>query len=80
MLFLVILKIHAGLTLSFSMGYASIQILIQIVIADLTTLRWRTLVSSCTSLPFFINAFVSSNIAQGVLPDWRWGESTRDFA
>ncbi|GAA5883462.1 hypothetical protein JCM16303_003809 [Sporobolomyces ruberrimus] len=56
-------------------GYASLQILIQIVIADCTNLRWRGLVSSLTSIWFFINAFVSSNIAQGVLStsNWHWG-------
>lgn len=57
------------------MGYASVQILIQIVIADVTTLRWRTLVAQAAAAPFFINAFVSANIAGGILPDWRWGMS-----
>lgn len=56
-------------------GYAALQILIQIVIADCTNLRWRGLISSLTSIWFFVNAFVSSNIAQGVLTtsNWHWG-------
>lgn len=59
----------------YSMGYASIQILIQIVIADVTTLRWRTFVAQSASAPYFINAFVSARIAEGILPQWKWGMS-----
>lgn len=56
-------------------GYASIQILVQIVVADLTTLRWRTVTSALCSAPFFINAFVGSDIAGGIVngAGWRWG-------
>lgn len=56
-------------------GYASVQILVQIVVADLTTLRWRTVTSALCSTPFFVNAFVGSDIAAGVLngSSWRWG-------
>ncbi|GAA5991512.1 hypothetical protein JCM5350_005191 [Sporobolomyces pararoseus] len=66
---------YAAGALIYYFGYASLQILLQIVIADCTNLRWRGLVSSLTSIWFFINAFVSSNIAQGVLEtsNWHWG-------
>ncbi|GAA5823732.1 hypothetical protein JCM5353_008574 [Sporobolomyces roseus] len=66
---------YAAGAIVYYFGYASLQILIQIVIADCTNLRWRGLVSSLTSIWFFINAFVSSNIAQGVLEtsNWHWG-------
>jgi hypothetical protein len=29
--------------------------------------------SALLSTPFIINAFVSAEIAQGILPNWRWG-------
>lgn len=45
----------------------------QIIIADMTTLRWRGAVSGLVSAPFIINNFVSAEIAEGVLPNWRWG-------
>lgn len=45
----------------------------QIIIADMTNLRWRGLVTGLVSAPFIINNFVSAEIAQGVLPNWRWG-------
>ncbi|KAM0755497.1 drug:h+ antiporter [Meredithblackwellia eburnea MCA 4105] len=66
---------YAGGAILYEVGYASLQILLQIVIGDVTSLRWRGIVSSSVSLPFFINAFVSSNIAQGILQrsGWRWG-------
>ncbi|TEB21698.1 drug:h+ antiporter [Coprinellus micaceus] len=43
-------------------GYTGLQLLTQIIIADITTLKWRALVSASMSLPFVINAFVGSNI------------------
>ncbi|BGP27916.1 hypothetical protein JCM10295v2_006903 [Rhodotorula toruloides] len=66
---------YAAGAIIYYVGYAALQILIQIVIADCTNLRWRGLISSLTSIWFFINAFVSGNIAQGVLAssNWHWG-------
>lgn len=29
--------------------------------------------SALLSVPFIINAFVAAEIAQGILPNWRWG-------
>ncbi|KAG1727559.1 major facilitator superfamily domain-containing protein [Suillus paluster] len=52
-----------------------LQLLTQIIIADITTLAWRGLVVSLVSAPFLINAFIGSNIASAVLEHagWRWG-------
>lgn len=56
-------------------GYAATQILIQIVVADLTTLRWRTIVQALTSFPYFINFAAGALIADSVLEHstWHWG-------
>lgn len=65
---------HADvLLIALSFGYTGLQLLSQIIIADMTTLRWRGLSSSLLSVPFIINAFVAAEIAQGILPNWRWG-------
>ncbi|GAA5993628.1 hypothetical protein JCM11641_001034 [Rhodosporidiobolus odoratus] len=66
---------YAAGAVIYEVGYAGLQILIQIVIADCTNMRWRGLISSLTSIWFFINAFVSSNVAAGVLAtsNWHWG-------
>ncbi|KAI0759138.1 drug:h+ antiporter [Trametes elegans] len=64
----------AGIIL-YAVGYTGLQLLTQIIIADITTLKWRGLVSSLTSAPFIINAFIGSNVATQVLENstWRWG-------
>ncbi|KAH9895800.1 drug:h+ antiporter [Cubamyces lactineus] len=55
--------------------HSGLQLLSQIIIADITTLKWRGLVSSLTSAPFIINAFIGSNISTSMLEHstWRWG-------
>ncbi|KAK6905574.1 hypothetical protein I203_106404 [Kwoniella mangroviensis CBS 8507] len=63
----------AGGQVLYSFGYTGLQMLQQIVIADMTNLRWRGLVTGLVSAPFIINNFVSAEIAEGVLPNWRWG-------
>lgn len=54
---------------------SGLQLLTQIIIADITTLKWRGLVSSLISMPFIINAFVGANISAAVIEHagWRWG-------
>ncbi|KAJ3740665.1 drug:h+ antiporter [Lentinula detonsa] len=56
-------------------GYSCLEILIQIIIGDVTNLRWRSLLSSLYSLPFLVNWAVASNISADVLAQsgWRWG-------
>lgn len=70
-------SIHAvaGGIILYAIGYTGLQILTQIIIADITTLKWRGLVSGLISLPFVINAFVGSNISAAVIKGagWRWG-------
>lgn len=54
---------------------SGLQILTQIMIADITTLKWRGLVVSLVSAPFLVNAFIGSNISTAVIEHlgWRWG-------
>ncbi|KAM5541824.1 hypothetical protein V8D89_004553 [Ganoderma adspersum] len=64
----------AGIIL-YSVGFTGFQLLMSIIVADITTLKWRGLVASLTSAPFIVNAFVGSNVATQVLErsGWRWG-------
>ncbi|KAJ6502389.1 drug:h+ antiporter [Mycena sanguinolenta] len=66
--------VAAGIVL-YTIGYTGLQLLMQVVIADMTTLKWRGLVISLNSLPFLVNAFVGSNISAAILEHagWRWG-------
>ncbi|ORX37004.1 major facilitator superfamily domain-containing protein [Kockovaella imperatae] len=65
-------QIAAG-EIIYAFGYTGLQMLQQIIIADLTSLRWRGLATSLLTAPFIINNFVAGAIAQGVLPNWRLG-------
>lgn len=57
----------------YAFGYTGLQMLQQIIVADMTTLRWRGLVGGLLTAPFIVNIFVSAEIASSVLPDWRRG-------
>ncbi|KAG9310268.1 MFS general substrate transporter [Chiua virens] len=65
----------AGGIIIYAVGYTGLQILTQIIIADITTLKWRGLVVSLVSAPFLVNAFIGSNISTAVIEHvgWRWG-------
>ncbi|KAG5639035.1 hypothetical protein H0H81_007648 [Sphagnurus paluster] len=65
----------AGGIILYAIGYTGLQLLTQIIIADITTLKWRGFVSAMISMPFIINAFVGSNISAAVIEGagWRWG-------
>lgn len=57
----------------YAFGYTGLQMLLQIIVADITTLRWRGLVGGLVTAPFIVNIFLSAEIASRVLPDWRMG-------
>ncbi|KII91403.1 hypothetical protein PLICRDRAFT_173255 [Plicaturopsis crispa FD-325 SS-3] len=65
----------AGGIVIYAVGYTGLQLLTQIIIADITTLKWRAFVSSIMSAPFLVNGFVGANIATSILTHsgWRWG-------
>ncbi|WVF72017.1 hypothetical protein IAT40_006829 [Kwoniella sp. CBS 6097] len=60
-----------------TLGSTGIYFMQGIVIADLTSIRWRGAFQGCLSLPFVINAFVGADIAAdiGAFSEngWRWG-------
>lgn len=58
---------------------SGLQLLTQIIIADITTLKWRGLVSGLTTAPFIVNAFIGANISSEILKrsGWRWGCESR---
>ncbi|KZT38553.1 MFS general substrate transporter [Sistotremastrum suecicum HHB10207 ss-3] len=64
-------SIAAGIII-YAVGYTGLQLLTQIIIADITSLKWRGLISSLTSSPFIVNAFVGANVAGAVLEKWGW--------
>ncbi|CAK7264373.1 ferrioxamine B transporter [Sporothrix epigloea] len=65
----------AGGAVLYQIGYTTVVLLIEIIIADLTSTRARLLFSYIPALPFLINTWVSGNITASVLAvtSWRWG-------
>ncbi|KAJ7029398.1 drug:h+ antiporter [Mycena alexandri] len=60
------------------LGFSGLQIALQIVIADVTTLRWRPIVSSLsTGGWYFINFYANGKITTALTAPgglgWRWG-------
>lgn len=56
-----------------SVGKSGLDLLSDIVVADLTPLQWRGFFSACLALPFIVTVPVNGFIAEGFYDDWRWG-------
>ncbi|CAK7220297.1 ferrioxamine B transporter [Sporothrix curviconia] len=65
----------AGGAVLYQIGYTTIILLIEVIIADLTSTRSRLLFSYVPALPFIINTWISGNVTSSVLAatTWRWG-------
>nr|XP_018259907.1 MFS transporter, SIT family, siderophore-iron:H+ symporter [Kwoniella dejecticola CBS 10117]OBR82065.1 MFS transporter, SIT family, siderophore-iron:H+ symporter [Kwoniella dejecticola CBS 10117] len=65
----------AGGAVIYQFGYTGAQLLVEVLIADVTSLRSRLFFSYIPAMPFIINAWVSGNIASAVLgaTTWGWG-------
>ncbi|KAL7800327.1 ferrioxamine B transporter [Trichoderma ceciliae] len=66
---------YAGGNVIYQVGYTMILLLVEVVIADITSTRARLFFSYIPALPFIINTWVSGNIANAVLgvTTWKWG-------
>lgn len=64
----------AGIAI-YQIGYTIIVLLVEVIVADITSTRARLFFSYIPGLPFIINTWVSGNIAEAVLgaTTWRWG-------
>ncbi|KAF6816946.1 siderophore iron transporter 1 [Colletotrichum sojae] len=65
----------SGGAVLYQIGYTMIMLLVEVVIADITSTRARLLFSYIPALPFIINTWVSGNISNIVLEEstWQWG-------
>lgn len=59
----------------YQIGYTCIILLLEVLIADVTSSRSRLLFSFVPALPFVINTWISGNLTDSVLAvtSWRWG-------
>jgi len=67
----------AGGAILYQIGYSGLILLVEILIADTTSLRNRLLFSYIPATPFIINTWVSGNIIDDMVgtdtSNWRWG-------
>ncbi|KAK8849795.1 hypothetical protein IAR55_005131 [Kwoniella newhampshirensis] len=67
----------AGGQVIYTLGNTGIDFVVSILLADITSLQWRGLVTGLYSLPFIPFAFVAGDIASGIdaysANGWRWG-------
>ena len=65
----------AGGVVLYQIGYTMVLLLVEVIIADLTSTRSRLFFSCIPNLPFIINTWVSGNVTSAVLGSttWRWG-------
>lgn len=74
-------KTFCGGSVLYQTGYTMIILLVEVVIADITSTRARLFFSFIPALPFLINAWISGNVVNavmfpgGVLDEsrWKWG-------
>ena len=59
----------------YQIGYTIVTLLVEVIVADISSLRSRLLWSFISAAPFVINTWVSGDVTQGVLgvTTWRWG-------
>ncbi|WVQ85771.1 hypothetical protein IAT38_007938 [Cryptococcus sp. DSM 104549] len=67
------LAAFCGGAMLYQFGYTGIQLLVEVLIADTTSLRSRLICSYIPAMPFLINAWVSGNIANSALTTTTWG-------
>lgn len=62
-------------TVLYQLGYTGIVLLVEIIVADITSMRSRVFFSYLPATPYLINTWISGNITQAVLEKtgWRWG-------
>ncbi|GIZ43834.1 hypothetical protein CKM354_000704700 [Cercospora kikuchii] len=66
---------YAASYIIYCIGQTSMQILNQLIVADITTSRWRGLANGLVNLPFMIIPWIAAFIADSALNTvgWRWG-------
>lgn len=59
----------------YQLGYTCIVLLMEVIIADFSSMRSRVFFSYIPAIPFVINTWISGNITSAVLSttSWRWG-------
>jgi MFS transporter, SIT family, siderophore-iron:H+ symporter len=59
----------------YQVGYTCIVLLMEVLVADLSSMRARVFFSYIPAVPFLVNTWISGNVTSAVLArtSWRWG-------
>ncbi|KAL2753409.1 hypothetical protein ACRALDRAFT_2110302 [Sodiomyces alcalophilus JCM 7366] len=59
----------------YQIGYTAIILLLEVLVADVSSMRSRVLFSYVPAVPFIVNTWISGNVTSAVLrvTTWRWG-------
>lgn len=65
----------SGGAVLYQTGYTMLILLIEVIVADITSTRARLFFSYVPALPFLVNTWISADVASAVLqgPGWEWG-------
>lgn len=69
------METFVGGSILYQIGYTMIMLLVEVVVADISSTRARLLFSYIPATPFIINTWVSGNVSAAVLASttWQWG-------
>ncbi|CAK7909961.1 siderophore iron transporter Arn1p [[Candida] anglica] len=62
----------AGGAVLYQLGSSGATVMIQVILADFSTLNWRMVCSFVPALPFIINTWVSGDILDSLYPKYSW--------
>ncbi|KFH45598.1 Siderophore iron transporter-like protein [Hapsidospora chrysogenum ATCC 11550] len=62
-------------SLLYQVGYTCIVLLLEVLVADFSSMRARVFLSYIPAMPFLVNTWISGNVTSAVLrvTTWRWG-------
>lgn len=69
------LQTFVGGGVIYQVGYTMVILLVEVIIADISSTRARLFFSYIPALPFLINTWISGNIVDAILnaASWKWG-------
>lgn len=68
-------KMYCTGSIIYQIGYTCIVLLMEVLIADLSSMRARVFFSYIPAIPFLVNTWISGSVTSAVLArtSWRWG-------
>lgn len=62
----------AGGAVLYQIGFSGVQLMLEVSLADMSTLNWRLFASFIPATPFIINTWISGDVTSGLLASHSW--------